>query len=154
MPPPTATTEYDNTDTDIETGQEEEAVIAPLSFIDTTPNQVNKHHEWLVIGTTVLILIIGFTTLSLKYTPSNKSVIQKQTRNLIDVSSWASILGSTPSPTKSPTQKPIIDMSDWHDALGLTPPVSYCLCISYVHHEKCVLFLHVYDLCISYIHSL
>ena len=125
-----ATREYENADADIEMGQEEEAVDSSSSSSTDTPsaNQDNKHHGWLVIGTTALLLLIGFTTLSSKYTLNKSAIssIQQQTRNLIDLSSWASILGSTPSPpTKSPTNKPIIDMSDWHNALGPTPPVSY-----------------------------
>jgi len=124
-----ATREYENADTDIETGQEDvvDSSISSSSTdtaTTTTTNQVNKHYKWLVIGTTALLITVGFITLSLKYT-ANKSAIssvQQQTRNLIDLSSWASILGSTlSSPTKSPTQKPIIDMSDWHNALGPTP---------------------------------
>jgi len=131
-----ATREYENADADIETGQEDVVDSISSSSTDTATtatNQISKHHEWLVIGITSLLLIVGFTTLSLKYT-ANKSVtkIQQQTRNLIDVSSWASILGNTPSPTKSPTQKPIIDMSDWHDALGPTPPVSCCACHMFI----------------------
>ena len=127
-----ATREYENVDTDIETGQEEAVDnISSSSIEDTTTtatNQANKHHKWLAIGTTALLLTVGFTTLSSKYTLNKSAIssIQQQTRNLIDLSSWASILGSTPSPpTKSPTQKPIIDMSDWQDVLGPTPPVSY-----------------------------
>ena len=121
-----ATREYENADTDIETGQQDvvDSSSSSLSTEDTATTATN-HYKWSVIGTTALLLTVGFTTLSSKYTP-NKPVTQQQTRNLIDLSSWASILGSTPSPpTKSPTQKPIIDMSDWHNALGPTPPVSY-----------------------------
>ena len=139
------TREYENAD--IETGQEEAFDSISSSSTDiATSNQANKHHKWLVIGITSLLLIVRISTLSLKYT-ANKSAVSKQTRNLIDLSSWASMLGSTPSPTKSPTQKPIIDMSDWHDALGPTPPVRLLVVVLIIH--VCVDIL-----CISCAHSL
>ena len=141
-----ATKEYKNAD--IETGQEEAESISSSSTDTATAilNQTSKHHKWLVIGITSLLLIVRISTLSLKYT-ANKSAVSKQTRNLIDLSSWASMLGSTPSPTKSPTQKPIIDMSDWHDALGPTPPVRLLVVVLIIH--VCVDIL-----CISCAHSL